>query len=301
MLAILTATYNRASRIKKLFDSLLKQNDKNFVWIIVDDGSTDDTEKTVKSFNSSSFEIRYLKKKNGGKASALNFAFRSCKDILFFIVVDSDDYLMDNAIQIIREKVIIYEKNKEVGAIFFRYVTADGELLKSKKKKVLDKEQILSRYEHDAVYGKYDGCIGYYKKVVDTYLYPEYKDEIYMGPIVLQMMMNEQYKIVFTNNIVGVAEYLPNGLTRSGRQLRLNNPLGMIHYCGLLQSKQNPSWISRIKYAINAQAYRIYNKISKNDLKKYDLKRYIKKWAYIPGLILEIYWKKRRSNKRGSC
>ncbi len=292
-ISILTPTHNRARLLENLYRALLAQTDKAFTWIIVDDGSTDETEKVVRGWidSHSDFEIRYLKKVNGGKSSALNFAFDNCQNIDFFAVIDSDDIPTHNAVEIIKNKVQYYSTNQTVGAIFFRYRHTDGSLLCVSKKNTLTEERVLTRYEHDAVYSKDDGCLGYYKRVTDKYRYPEYPNEKYVGPTVLQMTIAKEYKIAFTQEVVGIAEYQEGGLTKSGRKLRMKNPLGMIHYSGLLQDKLNPSLKSRIKYAISAQAYASLCPYTKKQLLEMGIpKSYLKFWAKPLGMLLAHHW-----------
>ena len=75
MITVLTPTYNRAERLDGLFQSLLAQDNKEFIWLVVDDGSTDDTESKISTFiDRANFKIIYKKKNNGGKHTALNFA-----------------------------------------------------------------------------------------------------------------------------------------------------------------------------------------------------------------------------------
>ena len=106
-ITILTPTYNRGENLKKLYKSLLKQKDNRFEWLIVDDGSTDGTKKIIDEFlMDSKINIKYLYKKNGGKHTALNLGIKEINTDLIFIV-DSDDYLNDNAIQSINE---VHEK-----------------------------------------------------------------------------------------------------------------------------------------------------------------------------------------------
>lgn len=63
IITVLTPTYNRVDKLKKLFDSLLLQENQNFVWLIIDDGSTDNTNEIVQSWSSdSNFKIIYYKK-----------------------------------------------------------------------------------------------------------------------------------------------------------------------------------------------------------------------------------------------
>lgn len=93
-LCVFTPTYNRAYCLNSLFASLKAQTCFDFCWLIVDDGSTDETEKLVESFQSEStpFPIEYIKQENGGKARAHNTGVEHCANELFFCV-DSDDHL----------------------------------------------------------------------------------------------------------------------------------------------------------------------------------------------------------------
>ena len=99
LITVFTPTYNRGYTLENLFNSLLVQTNKNFEWLIVDDGSTDNTEDLVNRFKDvSSFKIRYIKKKNGGKHTAINCGVNLAEGFLFFIV-DSDDQLTKDAIE----------------------------------------------------------------------------------------------------------------------------------------------------------------------------------------------------------
>ena len=98
-LAVFTATYNRAYIISDLYRSLLAQTNQDFCWIVVDDGSTDDTEQLIASFIAENLiPIRYIKQENGGKQRAHNTGVEACNNELFFCV-DSDDTLAPTAIE----------------------------------------------------------------------------------------------------------------------------------------------------------------------------------------------------------
>ena len=104
MITVFTPTYNRAYILPVLFDSLQKQSLKNFEWLIVDDGSTDKTAQVIKKFAQTAlFEIRYIHQENQGKHVAINTGCQHAKGDLFFIV-DSDDFLGNNAIEVLNEK-----------------------------------------------------------------------------------------------------------------------------------------------------------------------------------------------------
>lgn len=99
MISVFTPTYNRGSLISRVYESLERQTNKDFEWIIVDDGSTDDTEKIVAAFQEkATFPIAYKKKHNEGKHVAINVGSTMANGEWFFIV-DSDDTLTPDAIE----------------------------------------------------------------------------------------------------------------------------------------------------------------------------------------------------------
>ena len=103
-ITIFTPTYNRASLLPRLFESIMQQNVRDIEWIIVDDGSTDNTEMVVKGFLApelATFPIKYYRKTNGGKHTAINYGVNKAQGELFFIV-DSDDILPAGAIRTVR-------------------------------------------------------------------------------------------------------------------------------------------------------------------------------------------------------
>lgn len=286
-LGIVTATYNRKKLLKRLYKSLNNQVDINFTWIIIDDGSTDETLSYIDDM-SSSFEIRYFYKINSGKAKSLNYAFKNNKDIDLFIVVDSDDYLLENAISTIRSYALKYNDD-QIGALFFKYQFKNGKIL-GEEKETYNNDIILSRIEHDSKFDKIDGCICYFNKTVKKYQYPEIKGEKYVGPTVIQLKMSDEFKIIFSNEVVGVAEYQENGLTDSGRKLRIKSPKSMMVYCHYMQDKSfNLS--TRVKYGVMANAYYyIGNKYNRN-VNEANLKRLrIPKKYKAMGIILGIFW-----------
>lgn len=288
-LGIITPTYNRKKLLQRLYKSLMNQTDYDFTWIIVDDGSTDETDKYIDSL-SSEFKIRYYFKENGGKIKALNMGFNSNKDIDLFLVVDSDDYLLSNAVSTVLNYGEKYLHNDAIGGLFFRYQFEDGQLL-GKGKNIPDQDTPLSRIEHDSKYDKIDGSIAYYKKAIKKYTYPEFNNERYMGPFVLQLMMSKEFQILFSTEVIGVAEYQPDGLTASGRKIRIESPKSMLVYCHYMQDSQF-NQLSRIKYGIMANAY-YYFANSKYSMERTDkiiegIK--IPKIYRMPGYLLYQYW-----------
>ncbi|MBD1221304.1 glycosyltransferase family 2 protein [Virgibacillus halodenitrificans] len=291
VITILTPTYNRAHTLPTLYESLKSQDNQNFDWLIVDDGSTDETRSLIEGFvNENVVNIIYIYQSNGGKARALNTGFSKSKHSLIYAVVDSDDYLLPSATQIFNDYIRKYEKDKEIGGFFFLYNTSDGKLLNTHGD-VVNEDESLTRYEYNNKYRQNDGCICYFNRAISKYKYPEYEGESYIGPTVIQMEMADDFKFVFSPEVVGVAEYLEGGISKSGRKLRLKNPFGMIHYSNLMMSKRN-GIITQIKYAISIWPYaKIAKKNFLETLKLGDRPALIV-LTFLPGLLLYFKWRK---------
>ena len=112
---VFTPTYNRAYILPKLYQSLREQTCKDFEWMIVDDGSTDDTGKLVAQWEdqNNGFDIHYYKIQNGGKPRAINFGITKANGDFFFMV-DSDDHLTTDAVQ----KMLLWCKEIEDDLVF---------------------------------------------------------------------------------------------------------------------------------------------------------------------------------------
>ena len=89
--SIITPSYNRANLLPKAYESLKKQTSKDFEWIVVDDGSKDNTDEVVQKFISENqIEIKFIKKENGGKHTAVNRGVKeACGELV--LILDSDD------------------------------------------------------------------------------------------------------------------------------------------------------------------------------------------------------------------
>ena len=98
MLSIITPTYNRSRELQRAYKSLLDQTSKSFEWIIIDDGSIDDTKKIVEKLKKENkIDINYISKENGGKPSAYNTGVIHSKNDLL-LCLDSDDILTNDAV-----------------------------------------------------------------------------------------------------------------------------------------------------------------------------------------------------------
>lgn len=223
-ITIFTPIYNRAYIIENLYNSLKRQTDKNFEWLVVDDGSTDNTEELFNKWMSeeNDFPIRYYKKENGGKCRAINTALDLAKGKLFF-TVDSDDYLTDDAV----EKILKWEANLPENESFCGLAGNLGTSNKDTPNTIFDDNyydgNLLERYN------KIDGerALAFYTDIHRKYKYPEFEGENFITEaVVWNRMANDGYKMRFYNDIIWVYEYKEDGLTMAGNSLFTNNPHG---------------------------------------------------------------------------
>jgi len=289
-LVIVTPAYNRGDLLQRLYNSLLKQNNYDFRWLIIDDGSTDDTRKYVQKFiKDASINVEYHYKKNGGKCSALNYAFEVVEEDTFSLIVDSDDTLLPSGVDTVKKNLEMYNE-QENGAVFFLYKLTDGKKILGDKKE-LTTAVVSDRYQYNNIYGQHDGCIGYYSRAIKKYRYPVFEDEKYMGPTVIQFEMAQEFNTVFVPLVIGIAEYQENGITRKGRKLRVDNPKGMIYY-GKLQMSPRNKLLVRFKYAISIWAYLKLGEFPKSRKINYFPDKILAIVSYLPGIILSRYWLK---------
>ncbi|WP_170110885.1 glycosyltransferase family 2 protein [Antricoccus suffuscus] len=293
-LAVVTTTLNRADLLEELYESLRVQSDTDFTWYVVDDGSADRTKLFIQHLSrTATFPIRLLANKSTiGKCASLNRVFSEANTDIC-VVVDSDDTITPEAVRLMKAAVSASEQDESIGAIFFRYVDPELKLIGP----TLPHEDIrLSRARHDETFGKYDGCVGYLRRVYSAIGYPEYPGERYLGPTVLQLLMEPKWKMWFTNTVVGVAVYRAGGLTAQGRALRVKNPRSMMKYTQL-QFQQASSLQSRLKYGAMYFAYRRFcGQRLRSELRGYPLERLLGRGM---GLALSTYWRYRIRSKYG--
>ena len=226
---VFTPTYNRAYIIENLYNSLLRQTCKDFEWLIVDDGSTDNTEELIADLinKTNDFPIRYYKKENGGKCRAINYGVDLAKGLLFFNV-DSDDYLTDDAI----EKVIKWEeslpKDKKFCGVVGNLGTSPTETPNTISDMPFRDANLLERY-FDYTDNPIDGerAPVFYTEVQKKYKYPEFEGENFVTPAVTwNRMANDGYLVRVFNDIIWIYEYQSDGITAQGNMNFIRNPQG---------------------------------------------------------------------------
>ena len=131
-LTVFTPTYNRARTLQRTYESLCRQDCKEFIWLIIDDGSTDGTSELVQSWQrkENGFEVQYIYQENGGMHTAHNTAYENI-DTELNMCIDSDDYLTDDAV----EKILSFwgkNKDEKYGGIIALDIFQNGEIIGKK-------------------------------------------------------------------------------------------------------------------------------------------------------------------------
>lgn len=252
-LTIFTPTYNRENLLQRVFKSLKIQKNKDFEWLIVDDGSTDNTEEIVKGMiEDGSINIRYIKKKNGGKHTAHNIAVKNAK-AAYFMCLDSDDLLSEGAV----EKIIHYMQNiqkKDCGIIAHK------------------KDMMGNDLGHNLpmLITKHMGLYGYQKKYVTTgefvlvfrtdilreHLFPVISGEKFMTESVLYDKLElNGFSLCPVDDVFQICEYQSNGLSQNTYKLLCNNPAGYTLYY-YQRIKLSADFKDKVRYSIRFNAFK---------------------------------------------
>lgn len=228
VVTIVTPTYNRGKLLPHLYKSLCQQTVKDFQWLIIDDGSQDDTRAIVKSMSHALFPLEYHYKENGGKHTALNYSHPYIKGDLVFIV-DSDDTLASDAVETILEDWQLYKNKKEIAVISYLKGSPDGSnIAHPTAPDYYISTHIDYRINHNIV-GDMAEVIR--ADAFKKYPLPVFQGERFMPEGWLWNLLSFHYKTVYRRKVIYYCEYLEGGLTKSGRKLLMHNPLGLMTHC----------------------------------------------------------------------
>ena len=220
----------------------MRQTSFDFVWSVVDDGSTDNTKEVIRELaNRSRFKIRYLYKKNGGKHTALNVGIPNI-DTPLTIIVDSDDRLLPNGIETILQYDSKYRGRQNLCGFSFLKATQDGKPIVSLRGNEFIASHIECRIKNGL---KGDMAEVFYSDILKKYPFPEFPGEKFLSEDIVWITMGEKYELVFVSRPIYQCEYLAHGLTRNDKKLKFASPYGsmlrgkklMTARCGLV------SWI----------------------------------------------------------
>ena len=282
-LTIFTPTYNRSKTLKRLYKSLLLQSCTNFEWLIIDDGSTDNTKEVIENFISEQkIHIRYYHQTNGGKHIAYNFALEVAKGEYFFCV-DSDDWLNEGTINNLFKTTKTLECNQFIVA----YKSDSSNKLLSD-----NFPEKIQRTSLKKLYFKYK-CHGEFSFVFPTALarrfpFPVFEGEKFVTEDIIYDQIDKNATALLLPQVLTICEYQPEGLTSNIISIIKNNPAGFCLYF-MQRIDVQPSLKNKI---ITAGKYNCFKVLAKKQKTKYTGKYKTLVFLTVPlGIIFWCFYK----------
>lgn len=227
LLTIFTPTYNRMQTLSICYESLKNQTNKNFIWLIVDDGSTDNTRTMVKKWiKSNIISIRYVYQENQGMHGAHNTAYELI-DTELNTCIDSDDYMPLDAV----EKIYKYwtqNGSEWVAGIAGLDITKEGKIIGTPFPENINKSTLFDIYHRHKITG--DKKLVYRSELTKKYPYPLFKDEKYVGLNYKYYKIDKEYELLLMNEPICVVEYRDDGSSLNMFSQYRKNPKGWCFY-----------------------------------------------------------------------
>lgn len=268
-LTIFTPTYNRLNEILGLYESICMANEKvdnddKIEWLIVDDGSSVDISTIINRFISENrFPIIYIKKENGGKHTAFNYAIDYTQADIF-VCIDDDDRLTPNSLEDIFTTAKQMRKKYGfcIGGIVGRVVNEDYQLLGKNIKKLPLVSNTLEIRDKYKFWGEPEV---FYVPVLKKYRFDVFEGEKFLTEAYVFDQMSKDYPFVYTNEPYMVKKYLADGLTSNQLKIRIDNPRGTEQYYYQRKRLCKGVW-PKLRATINRRRFEYW--ININDRKK---------------------------------
>ena len=285
-ISVLTPTYNRANLLERLYKSLVKnlKYDIEIEWLIMNDGSTDETKNVIKEFIAENkIEIKYFEQENQGKMVSINKLVEKATGDLI-IDCDSDDYFTEDAFKIINEE---YKKNKNenniYGLCFLKY-DQDGKNMGNNFKN--KKTTMFDLYFKEGETG--EKAIVFFSSIRKQYKHELEHNERFVTEARMYHKLDEKYKMICINKPIMICEYQKEGYTQNIVKQFKENPYGYYDYFKeILQKDMKGVTFNKRLYAI--KHYILFSYLTKQRIKlNYikDLKNKILTLIlYFPGLL----------------
>lgn len=290
-ITIFTPTYNRGWALPRVYESLLKQKNKDFKWLVIDDGSTDDTKDIIANWKrENKIEIEYICQRNSGKHVAINRMLDIVTTDLA-LILDSDDYLTENAIDVVqRDYDKLCKQGVDVCELIYLRADFSGNIF---GEKFLDDEKVV--YPIDYLINK--GQLGERASVIvmkywKDERFPVYENEKFMGESVLwHKIYKKQIPVFIKNEVIYCMEYCETGLTKSGRKMRIECYNGGIEHAKSLMSKEF-KFLIRVKYTMLYVCYMMFaHKSIRKIYEESDQNKFILLISLVPGIFIYYIWK----------
>lgn len=224
-LTVFTPLYNRKITLKRTYESLCRQTNKDFIWLIIDDGSTDNPYEEIEKWlaKDNGFKIRYIYKENGGMHTAHNTAYENIYTELN-VCIDSDDYMPDNAVELILD---CWKENKDkgyAGIIALDYGDSTKAVIGKELPKDKDSTTLKGYYNNG---GSGDKKLIYRTDIIkSTPPYPVFENEKYVALAYKYHIIDEKYEMKILNECVCIVDYQMDGSSTNMYRQYMRNPKG---------------------------------------------------------------------------
>ena len=224
MITVMTPTFNRGYILHNCYASLQRQTRRDFKWMIIDDGSNDNTEELVRAWMQEPYvDIQYIKKSNGGKASALNVGI----DLLeteYAVCLDSDDIFYDNTIELALARLSTIDRDDCCGILALRH-GADGHVLGGRA--IPPEFRYVTAADVFLELNLRTEFICFYKSdILKRYRFPSFDGEKFVSPSWMQYEITKDHRFMTSWDKLCQCEYQKDGLTRNKRKVIAQNPRG---------------------------------------------------------------------------
>lgn len=225
LLTVFTPAYNRAHTLPRTYNSLKKQNNKDFIWLIIDDGSTDETGTLVRGWQGeeTEFKIQYIYKENGGMHTAHNTAYENIKTELN-VCIDSDDEMAEGAVQKIVDTWKKVKDDGYAGIIGLDEDIATKQIIGRGFPEKMKETTLCGYYAHG---GQGDKKLVYRTDIIKQYpAYPVFEGEKYVALAYKYRLIDQDYKLYVLNDVLCNVEYQPDGSSMNMFRQYMKNPQG---------------------------------------------------------------------------
>ncbi len=282
-LTYFTPTYNREKLLPNLYQSLLNQTNKNFIWLIIDDGSKDGTEQLVKSWQKENkIQIEYIKKENGGKHTAIELSNQVCTTE-FIACIDSDDTLTKEATNIFYSNFDKCSDSKIAGLV------GPKTILNSNNNTTwnIDKETVYFYDLPKLLKNVNETTLVFKTDIAKQFHFPVFEGERFVTESVYYQQFFYDYEFVIFKDEVYVAEYQDDGYTTLGLKLFARNPKGYTYALrqnAALAVKHKSSFKQKVKKAMLYYGWKSLFKTSNEIAKEYPIPAFYRfvGWITIP-------------------
>ncbi|PPA69240.1 glycosyltransferase family 2 protein [Jeotgalibacillus proteolyticus] len=247
-LTVFTPAYNRAYCLSNCYESLKRQTSSEFIWLIIDDGSTDNTRELVDSWiEEGKVDIYYHYQENQGMHGAHNTAYRLITTELN-VCIDSDDWMPDDAI----EKILSFWDqygSDQVSGIVGLDAFGDGKIVGTMLPEHAKRSTLLDLYQKHGVKG--DKKLVYRSELTRKYPYPLFEGERYVGLAYKYYLIDLEYELLIMNEVICHVEYLPDGSSKNMLTQYVKNPKGFAFYRKELMKLPSVSTAFKYRQAIH--------------------------------------------------